>query len=377
MKNLSLKSMIVLLAFIICHSTFAQKDTTLTVAILEKVFDTAKVKQKIIQINYKELPNMRFARIFLNNRSTVIRGKIISYNKHGLFVFRSCSNSNPNSQIGFYPFKELRKVKLGKSYGNFLRVTTTFVAGATSLIILPQDAKIAIPWGIISGVTYATFGQILVMPVYAAIKKADRLNWDLKQNKNSIQAFYTFLKNNPDELRNVGEFKENRILLDKKNETSNQDNETTNDSIQINTKAEQTNITPDMNENRKFLEGQVFGDDNQIHTNWIFLKFKSENVDEAILIKEFKNIKGITLNGGMLKKYNTSQLQFLSMMICSGSGYNMKEVKPLTQNQRTLLSKYETGNAKNVKKIGTISTMNLSDIDLDNIKLIFEELKLR
>lgn len=369
--------MIVLLAFIICHSTFAQKETTLTEAILEDVYDTAQVKQKIIQINYKELPNMRFARIFLNNRSTVIRGKIISYNKHGLFVFRSSSNANPNSQIGFYPFKELKMIKLGKSYGNFLSVTTTFVAGATSLIILPQDAKIAIPWGIISGVTYATFGQILVLPVYAAIKKANRLNWDLKQNKNSIQAFYTFLKNNPDELRNVGEFKDNRILLDKKNETSNQDTEATNDSAQIITKAEETNNTPDTNENRKFLEGQVFGDDDQIHTNWIFLKFKSENVDETNLIKEFKNIKGITLNGGMLKKYNTSQLQFLSMMICSGGGYNMKEVKSLTQNQRTLLSKYETGNAKNVKKVDTISTMNLSDIDLDNIKLIFEELKLR
>ena len=83
------------------------------------------------------------------------------------------------------------------------------------------------------------------------------------------------------------------------------------------------------------------------------------------------------LSRGQLTKYNTSQLQFLAMMICSGGGYNMKSAANLTEKQKSFIKTYESGYLEEVNINGTISTMNLSDYDLDNIKVIFEELKSR
>jgi len=80
------------------------------------------------------------------------------------------------------------------------------------------------------------------------------------------------------------------------------------------------------------------------------------------------------LSRGQLSKYNTTQLQFLAMMICSGGGYNMKNVLTLTDKQRKFLGNYESGYLEDVNIDGTISTMNLSDIDLENLKVIFAEL---
>ena len=366
-KHFFCKSLLFILAISICQVVQSQQNQNesirLSIELLESVYDTANVKQREVKIYKEKDQKFRFARIFLDNRN-VIKGRIISYNKHGLFVYDQSSELlNTDSRLGFYPFKKIRKVKLGKSYGNFLRTSTLVVAGLTTVIIYPQDSRIAIPWGIILGVTYATFGQIIVAPIYGLVKLENRQNWNLKRSKYSIRDFYAFIQTYPKNIKYIEEFKdysgntqiETPVI---RGEVNVPQNNTEND-------VPKTNLSTELS----------FGTEQNIKVSWIYDAFKSNIVNENELLKTFKNIRGMQLESSLVKNLNRSQLQFLAMMICSGGGFNMKDAIQLTENQRKILGFYEAGFLEEVKLDGSLSTMNLSDIDLENLKVIFDALK--
>ena len=283
-----------------------------------------------------------------------------------MFVYDQVSELfNTDSRLGFYPYTKIKKVKLGKSYGSFLRTSTLVVAGLTTVIIFPQDAGIAIPWGIILGVTYATFGQTVVAPLYSLIKLNNHQNWNLKKTKHAIRDFYSFIRNNPSTIKNIDEFQNYRI-------NSQITTPVPANSPEVNVHKNNTESdTPKSN-----LSAQLtFGTDQNIQLNWIYDAFKPNNVNETELLKPFKNIRGMQLESTTIKNLNRSQLQFLAMMICSGGGYNMKDVVVLTEDQRKTLGFYENGMLEDAKLGGSISTINLSDIDLENLKVLFSALK--
>jgi hypothetical protein len=241
------------------------------------------------------------------------------------------------------------------------------VAGLTTVIIFPQDSRIAIPWGIILGVTYATFGQIVVAPVYGLIKLNNHQNWNLKKNKHAIRDFYAFIRSNPYTIKDIEEFQDYRI-------NSQMTNPVPTNSPEVN--VPQNNTESDVPKSN-LSAPLTFGTDQNIQVNWIYDAFKPSHVNETELLKTFKNIRGMQLESSIIKNLNRSQLQFLAMMICSGGGYNMKDVIVLTEDQRKTLGFYENGILEDAKLGGSISTMNLSDIDLDNLKVIFAEMGTR
>ena len=381
MRIFKLKSVFIILSISFFQIVNAQKQSVeyaeLDSNLLQSVFDTTEILRKVITLEKSDLKKKRHVRLVLNKKNMQIEGKLLAYSKYGLFIYESNGTlfNLEQSKIGFYPFKKIRKVKLGRSYFHFVKVTSAIVAGVTTLIILPQDADIALPWGIIAGLTYASYGQILVGPIYGISKAINHLNWKLSTKDKSIKLFYQYLKDRPFEIKNVMEFNGKASIIT--------ENSLKKDStilvINPQTKADSAanSNLPQNIEKKSFLEGLVFGDDNNLKAKWIYQDFNASNVKEAELQSVFKNIRGMQISRGQLTKYNTSQLQFLAMMICSGGGYNMKSAANLTEKQKSFIKTYESGYLEEVNINGTISTMNLSDYDLDNIKVIFEELKSR
>lgn len=381
MRIFKLKSALILITISFLQIAHAQKKSVdyvdLDSNLLQSVFDTTDILRKVATLDKSDLKKKRHVRIVLNKKNMQIEGKLLAYSKYGLFI---CEKNGTlfnlaQSKIGFYPFKKIRKVKLGRSYFHFVRVTSAIVAGVTTLIILPQDADIALPLGIIAGLAYATYGQIFVGPIYGISKAINHLNWKLSTKDKSIKLFYQFLKDRPFEIKNVMEFNgkasimnENSLKMDSTLLVVN--NQTKTDTVS--NSSQPRNI-----EKKSFLKGLVFGDDNNLRTKWIFQDFNPSKVKEIELLSVFKNIRGMQISREQLTKYNTSQLQFLVMMICSGGGYNMKSAANLTEKQKSFIKTYESGYLEDVQIEGTISTMNLSDIDLENLKVIYGELSER
>lgn len=381
MRIFKLKSALILITISFLQIAHAQKKSVdyvdLDSILLQSVFDTTDILRKVATIDKSDLKKKRHVRVVLNKKNMQIEGKLLAYSKYGLFIYEKNGTlfNLAQSKIGFYPFKKIRKVKLGRSYFHFVRVTSAIVAGVTTLIILPQDADIALPWGIIAGLAYATYGQIFVGPIYGISKAINHLNWKLSTKDKSINLFYQYLKDRPFEIKNVMEFNgkasiinENSLKMDSTWLIVN--NQTKSDTV--------SNSSQSLNiEKKSFLKGLVFGDDNNLRAKWIFQDFNPSKVKEIELLSVFKNIRGMQISREQLTKYNTSQLQFLVMMICSGGGYNMKSAANLTEKQKSFIKTYESGYLEDVQIEGTISTMNLSDIDLENLKVIYGELSER
>lgn len=349
--------------------------------VLQSVYDTTNIKKSNVTINPLDLRNTRHVRILTNKSNIIIRGKLVSYNEYGLFVYES-----KFKLLGFYPFKNLKKVKIGRSYGN-LNIILSSAGAIVGGIALAYDYPLLFPVGMIVGAgATAFYTQIFVSPLHGIYKIAYQLNWNLKDKKTSILKFYQFLKDHPEETFFIAEFEantENKSSIDvvksenrmSKNiiETKS-DSSSNSDQTEVDLKKEPLNDNVKVVQKLKFLEGQSFGDDKNIKAKWIFTDFNSSKLNESDIQAVFKNIRGLQISREQLSKYNTSQIQFLAMMICSGGGYNMKNALILTEKQRKFLGMYESGYPEDINIEGTISTMNLSDIDLENLKVIFAEL---
>ena len=383
MKILNIKSLFLILFIGACPFVAAQKtkikSEKIDEALLLSVFDSTAIKKSVIEIEPHLLNKTRHVRILTDKSYELTRGKLISYNKYGLFVYEKSLK-----RLGFYPYKNIKKVKIGRSYGNFNIILSSVGGVLTGFAMAADIDPLFFPVGVIigSGVT-AFYTQIFVGPLYGIYKVVYKLNWNLKEKETSIVQFYNYLKDNPAEIQFVNEFivdQNSGSIHQPENQsavTTNHENINSDSTSLVSNPVETTNQEGKIFEKRKFLEGQSFGDGNNMNAKWIFVDFNSSKLNESELQSVFKNIRGMQINRGQLSKYNTSQLQFLAMMICSGGGFDMKSVVSLTENQRKFIGMYESGYLEVVKIDGTLSTMNLSDIDLDNLKVIYGELRER
>ena len=381
MKQLVLKSFVFLAFALITNVSFAQKRKKvlppLDTASLQMVFDSSTIIEKTTSIDEDYTRMARHARIQLINYPTKLRGKLIAYNKYGLFLYQTKMR-----RLGFYPFKYIEKVKLGRSYGHLVVVVSSIGGVIGGLTFAMEFNPIIFPVGVIYGGGLAAYLQLYLSPLHGYYKYKNNLNWNLMYKKTSPVAFYNFIKSNPDKIEYVQEYKiefkvsqkVNESFEDAKNSERLKEREITK-TVETEKTSDTEKLKPNLGvESRKFLEGQSFGDDNHVKVKWIYIDFNSNKLNESDIQTKFKNIRGMQLDRGQLSKYNTSQLQFLAMMICSGGGFNMKDAIQLTENQRKILGFYEAGFLEEVKLDGSLSTMNLSDIDLENLKVIFAEL---
>ena len=386
MKLFNRKFLLFIFILGISHFAFAQRAAAklqkLDNTVLQSVYDTTNIKKSNVTINPRDFRNTRHVRILTKKSNTIIRGKLVSYNEYGLFVYES-----KFKLLGFYPFKNLKKVKIGRSYGH-LNIILASAGAIVGGIALSYDYHpVLFPVGMIVGAgATAFYTQIFGGPLHGIYKIVYQLNWNLNEKKTSKLKFYQFLKDHPEETFFIAEFEantENTSSIDvvkSENRTEKNKIEPKSDSSSnsaqtvVDLKKESLNENVKVVQKLKFLEGQSFGDDKNIKAKWIFTDFNSSNLNESDIQAVFKNIRGLQLSRKQLSKYNTSQIQFLAMMICSGGGYNMKNTLTLTEKQRKFLGTYESGYPEDINIEGTISTMNLSDIDLENLKVIFAEL---
>ena len=126
--------------------------------------------------------------------------------------------------------------------------------------------------------------------------------------------------------------------------------------------------------NARFLEGLSFEVENAISIQWMLKNFNSKSVNESTLMKSFKNIKGLQITPEQLLNLNHSSLQFLAIIIGESAGYDIKALLELTDKQRKEIAFYEPSIIDTVSIQSTIDKSYLSELDLQNLQIIYNEL---
>jgi hypothetical protein len=102
--------------------------------------------------------------------------------------------------------------------------------------------------------------------------------------------------------------------------------------------------------------------------------FNSKSVNESTLMKSFKNIKGLQIAPEQMLNLNNSSLQFLAIIIGESAGYDIKALLELTDKQRKEIAFYEPSIIDTVSNQSTIDKSYLSELDLRNLQIIYNEL---
>ena len=106
MNIFNLKQVFILISFSIIQIAHGQSQPEyqhLDSNLLQSVFDTSEILRKVVFIEKKEIKKKRIVRIMLNNGYDFIEGRLLGFNKFGLFFYESSSSimSTNESKIGF------------------------------------------------------------------------------------------------------------------------------------------------------------------------------------------------------------------------------------------------------------------------------------
>jgi hypothetical protein len=110
-------------------------------------------------------------------------------------------------------------------------------------------------------------------------------------------------------------------------------------------------------------------------SNWMYTGYQTSAVRVAYLAKQFGWIRQRTITVGDLAKLNTrSEIQFLAMWITTAAGYNFREVVPFNQDQVNFFLPKEPYLAETISPNMVIDPTVLLDLDIENLKVLFEAL---
>ena len=110
-------------------------------------------------------------------------------------------------------------------------------------------------------------------------------------------------------------------------------------------------------------------------SNWMYTGYQTSAVRVAYLAKQFGWIRQRTITDGDLAKLNTrSEIQFLAMWITTAAGYNFREVVPFNQDQVNFFLPKEPYLAETISPNMVIDPTVLLDLDIENLKVLFEAL---
>ena len=110
-------------------------------------------------------------------------------------------------------------------------------------------------------------------------------------------------------------------------------------------------------------------------SNWMYTGYQTSAVRVAYLAKQFGWIRQRQVTAGDLGKLNTrSEIQFLAMWITTAAGYNFREVVPFNQDQVNFFLPKEPYLAETISPNMVIDPTVLLDLDIENLKVLFEAL---
>jgi hypothetical protein len=114
---------------------------------------------------------------------------------------------------------------------------------------------------------------------------------------------------------------------------------------------------------------------NGLASAWMYTGYQTSAVRVAYLAKQFGWIRQRTITDGDLAKLNTrSEIQFLAMWITTAAGYNFREVVPFNQDQVNFFLPKEPYLAETISHNMVIDPTVLLDLDIENLKVLFEAL---
>lgn len=126
----------------------------------------------------------------------------------------------------------------------------------------------------------------------------------------------------------------------------------------------------------KQTDWREFNLDKGLASSWMYAGYQTNAVRVAYLAKQFGWIRQRPVTAGDLAKLNTrSEIQFLAMWITTAAGYNFREVVSFNQEQLNFFQPKEPYLAEAVGPGSVIDPQVILDLDLENLKLLFEALQ--
>lgn len=384
--NHIIKSIFTLIFISFCNVGVAQnKKATLILndELILKAYDTSKINTIKGSFSKDKFQNKRYLRIE-TKKGKVFRGFLMAYHKHGLFLL-----DKRNIGFSYVDYKYIKGIYFGRSYGNWVGMSTAGVAGLTTIVGLASGDGYAIVYGWIAGFVTATYGQIGTALAYGLYKGINNCHWRIKYNRKEGQEVSDFIDSNIEkfaDIQNTTALTIQKSVL-KIDSISNSENTIYNTNKDTNLIASGTqNDLNQNNETKKtktlpskvsFLEGLEFEKNDGVGIEWVLKNFDPKSVNEGTLMKDFKNLKGIQIAQNQLLKLNTSSLQFLALIICESGGYDIKALLKLTDKQIKEIVFYEPSIVDPVTPQSVIDKSYISEIDLQNLQVIYSELKSR
>lgn len=110
-------------------------------------------------------------------------------------------------------------------------------------------------------------------------------------------------------------------------------------------------------------------------SNWMYNGFEAAQVRTSVLANQFSWIRQRAITPADLKKIKSnSEFQFLAMWITTAAGYSFREVVPFNQEQLAFIQPKEPYLAENIAPGTMIDPIVLLDLDIENLKVLFEAL---
>jgi hypothetical protein len=115
-----------------------------------------------------------------------------------------------------------------------------------------------------------------------------------------------------------------------------------------------------------------------INANWMFDGFNSGEVRTSYLINQYTWIRQREISEADLKKVkNKSEIQFLAMWVATSAGYHFREVVEFDKDQLAFLLPKEPYLAEAVTKDFYLDPQIIVDLDLVNLRRLYESLKMK
>jgi hypothetical protein len=115
-----------------------------------------------------------------------------------------------------------------------------------------------------------------------------------------------------------------------------------------------------------------------INANWMFDGFISSEVRTSYLVNQYSWIRQREISEADLKKLkNKSEIQFLTIWVATSAGYHFREVVEFDKDQLAFLLPKEPYLAEAVTKDFCLDPQIIVDLDLVNLRRLYESLKMK
>ncbi len=372
MKKLFCKTlllMLFLLATTISYGQIEKNALTMDSDLIRRAYDSTKITYIKGSLPPEVIKKKPFLRIEIS-KGKIIRGYLLAHCKDGLFMI-----DKNNTQFSYCDYKNIKAIYFGRSYGHWVAMTTAGVAGIATILTLGSDYALLI--GFAAGFYTSTFGQLGIGLTYGVYKGVKHCHWRIKFKRKAGEKVTDHILKNRDvfsQIQEVDSITQSSNEIKKNNQINIQDSS----KIEIVKSKEQTELPIQVEQPKvkvSFLEGLNFEKENAVSIQWMLKNFDSKSVNESVLMKSFKNIKGLQIMPEQLYQLNNSSIQFLAIIIGESAGYDIKSIVELTDKQKKEIIFYEPSILDAVHIQSTIDKTYLSEIDLQNLQVLFNELK--